>query len=171
MKKFFTTLPALLLVVIGLTLLASCNRIKEAAGKVSTIVDSVRGGGDSDDEDDGGKKLTITGIPSKYNGKYAYFAEADKDLPIYGIGGVTETGARLARISKGSVTLSLYAAVSKTQFERYYGKDDMGVSVLVIKNSETGGGDDDWIATCIWLYISYSYNYKTTWGSGTIEER
>jgi len=168
--------------VFALTL-ASCDRIREAAGKVSTIVDSARGGGDSgDDEDDGSKKLTVTGIPSKYNGKYAYFAtvdeaeademEVDETELIYGIGSVTETGPQLARISKGKVTLSLYAAVSETQFERYYGNDDMGVSVLVIQDSETGGGDDDWIATCTWLYISYLYGgYTTTWSSGTSEER
>jgi len=42
MKKFFTTLPALLLVVIGLTLLASCNRIKEARETVSGLAEAVK---------------------------------------------------------------------------------------------------------------------------------
>jgi len=174
-KVFVTRLLAVALFAIAnvfaLTLV-SCDRIKEAADKVSTIVDAVRGGDDSDDEDDGGKKLTVTGIPSKYNGKYAYFAEADKDLPIYGIGSVTETGPQLARISKRSVSLDLYAAVSETQFERYYGEDNLSLSVLVIQDSETGGGDDDWIATCTWLFAGYSNGgYTTMWSSGTSEER
>jgi len=175
-RKAFVT--GLLALAMALTL-ASCDRLREAAGKVSAIVDSARGGGDDgdDSDDDGGRKLTVTGIPSKYNGKYAYFAEADEAEAdeterIYGIGGVTETGARLGRISKGSVTLDLYAAVSETLFERYYGRDDLGQSVLVIHNSETGGGGDDWTAACTWLSIGYSFGgYTTTWSGGTIEER
>jgi len=84
-------------------------------------------GGDDDDKDDGipgGGTLTLTGIPSEYNGKYAVFMAPTTNGQIIGAKSLSgPTSGKAAKISGGSVTLTLWIATGETDIKAYTGAD------------------------------------------------
>ena len=79
----------------------------------------------------GGGKFTITGIPSTYNGMYAYFAswgDGDKGF-LYGFQSVSATNTTPAKISGGSVTLTMWKSQKVNDISGYTGNDTVSGNI------------------------------------------
>jgi len=117
----------------------------------------------------GGSTLTVTGIPSKYNGKYVYFnALLEVGVGICSAQSITDNpnGAHLAQISNGSVTQSFIAwNDSVMNYERYTGNETLLACTLTIYSSNSTKGSGV-LATVDWLSITFSNGgYTTTWSN------
>ena len=83
--------------------------------------------------------FTLTGIPSEYNGKYAYL-NAIADVTIYGQQSMTTTGLiTLSPISNGSVSIPLWTLDTDYNLVRYSGNHTAGFVYVSIWNSQTPG--------------------------------
>jgi hypothetical protein len=82
-----------------------------------------------------GGTFTITGIPSEYNGKYAYLFG---DVTIIGLQSFNMSSRilTLSPISNGSVSIPLWADIFSDNPVRYSGNDTLNVEVN-ISNSQT----------------------------------
>ena len=112
---------------------------------------SLSGGGSSGGgSSSSGGTFTLTGIPSQYNGKYAYFAGMGRDgRDAIGIIGVQSDNLRfddksvpLAQIRSGRVTLPLWRYYTNA-YVRYTGNDTLITAAVVITNQATIGMGDD----------------------------
>jgi hypothetical protein len=111
---------------------------------------SSTGGSSSGGSSGGGGTFTLTGIPSQYNGKYAYFAGMGRDgRDAIGIIGVQSDNLRfddksvpLAQIRSGRVTLPLWRYYTNAVV-RYTGNDTLITAAVVITNQATIGMGDD----------------------------
>jgi len=118
--------------------------------------------GCKDDDDGGDGTFTVTGIPSEYNGKYAYFYGMVGNTRVFGAqsyatGGLY--GIEQARIENGSVILNMWV---ETNGSRYSGNDTVVENALVIDLPE----EDSFISQ-VWESIVFSNGSATkTWSSG-----
>jgi len=96
-------------------------------------------GGDDKDDDGipGGGTLTLTGIPSEYNGKYAVFMGETDEAMIIGAKSLSgPTSGKAAKISGGSVTLTLWIVTGETDIKAYKGADTVSDCEIMIFASE-----------------------------------
>jgi len=96
----------------------------------------------------GGGTLTVTDIPAKYNGKYAYFQDSGhyvgKGYVIMGAQSVSASQDKTnARIANGSVTMSMYTN-GNGGVKGYYGNDTL--TTLITFSIYDSATSDDAIA-------------------------
>jgi len=114
--------------------------------------------------------FTVTGIPSEYNGKYAFFAGGglnDEALVAGCQSLIVEQQAYICvQITNGSVSLPMWSIdVYTEQFGRYSG-NDIVEGGLYITNSATAAEIDDIENGCYWESITFSNGNATeTWGN------
>jgi hypothetical protein len=115
--------------------------------------DNNNNNGNSNGNGNGGGTLTITDIPAKYNGKYAYFMLPDNSrLSLLGLQSfnVQTQTMTLVQITNGTVTLPMWKATVSgsniTAVTRYSGNDtstypNKGVQIYDIQtlNEESSG--------------------------------
>ena len=92
-------------------------------------------------DDDGGGggsgTLTITGIPSQYNGKFicGYY------IPIYACENVRENAGYVvitaSRISGGTVNIPMWEGTSAEGWKRYYGNDTKSMYLKIMNEGVT----------------------------------
>ena len=115
----------------------------------------------------GGGKFTLTGIPSTYNGMYALFASGwdAKDLILFGAQSVSSfTKYTAARISNGSVTLTLWKATNDV-ISGYTGNDTVIGQVMIF---EKMNDDEEPAILCDFSSITFTNGNATkTWSEGT----
>jgi len=91
------------------------------------------------DEETGGR-LTVTGIPEKYEGLYAAVYSGSGAPIISGWINRTTTGfVTLPEIKGGKVSIPLWYYLSSSEWERYTGNDSVSRPVLIYKVGETNG--------------------------------
>jgi len=98
---------------------------------------SSKSGGDNASGSSGGNgTFTITGIPSEYDGKYAYLTGMDGVVIYYGFQSVdASTNTRtLPRISNGKVSLPMWSYIGG--LGKFSGNETFDVSVSIINESE-----------------------------------
>jgi hypothetical protein len=135
MKSFFRIFGIIAFVaVIGFSMVA-CDDGSDSGGG--------SGGG-------GGGTLTITNIPAKYNGRYAYFISEDKSLPLLGLQSFSTETITLIQIVNGQVSLPMWKATLSgnniTAVTRYSGNDTVTVGIkkrVTISSSPTMNEDVD----------------------------
>ena len=97
-----------------------------------------------------GGTFTLTDIPSRFNGNYAFIMAENRNVDLYGaqsINWTTET-ATLPRIANGRVSVPMWILVDDGQTEelmRYNGNHTV-VVYIVILNSATLNDDSEEIA-------------------------
>jgi len=117
-----------------------------------------------------GGNLTITGIPSEYNGKYAGFSGGSNDVDLMGCQSIN-MGAQtftFVQITNGSVNLPMWTFGYNDQLVGYFGNDTVEGG-LVIANSATFNPETTQpLAIRYWDSIQFSNGGATrTWDSGT----
>jgi hypothetical protein len=121
-----------LLAIMGLTLTVpvySAGKVENARRAIGAIQEMVGGGGNS-----GRRGVTITGIPSKYNGKYVYVQGKVGERALLGLNYALED---LPKISGGRVTVPMSTTVVEgDRFIPYTGSDTVEVTVAI-----TGGSN------------------------------
>jgi len=85
----------------------------------------------------GGGKLTLTGIPAEYNGKYAMFRCETLTKVIVGAQSVNSDTVRLYKISGGSVTLTLLEMSESGNSKAYTGNDTVSDGFIGIFDTDT----------------------------------
>jgi hypothetical protein len=114
-------------------------------------------------------RLTITGIPSEYNGYYAY--SFDNEYHLYAADNIYASGnyyfIYAGRISSGSVTLKVWRWEweSGLKFRNYDGYDNISFTVGIYDNNEvasininTGEGNN--------YHLTYSGNVTVNFSNG-----
>jgi hypothetical protein len=88
-----------------------------------------------------GGTLTITGIPSEYNGKYIRFAvDSPGGGQIWGCASVSGNTWTNTQISGGTVTMPTWKVLfSPTSYARYVGSDTIGYIDMYIMSASSGG--------------------------------
>jgi len=87
---------------------------------------------------DGSGGLTITGIPSELNGRYAVVAQgfnSNTSVMVYGnqsSGILAALGGKGYKISNGRVTIPLFDAANVSSKEKYSGSDTLEYVDIVI---------------------------------------
>jgi len=165
MKKTIKVLGIIALIaVIGFSMTA-CNG-KDNGGGDGNGNGGGNGGGS-------GGTLTVTGIPSKYNGKYAYFTGTNLNDPTNSNGGFQLTNGtsgvpRCVQISNESVSLPLWSMVS-LQYVGYSGNHTVYGNLSIYNSSAMPNqSTNPAIAACIWESLTFSNGSATkTWDSGT----
>jgi hypothetical protein len=105
-----------------------------------------------------GGTFTVTGIPSEYNGKYAYFSASIMRGDLSGF--QSRDPLTLVQISNGSVSLPMW--LSYPSWQRYSGNDTAVDAVLEIYNGQTR--DSGKITEVSWPSIAFSNGSATkTW--------
>jgi len=106
------------------------------------------GGDDKDDTSiPGGGTLTLTGIPSEYNGKYAVFMGETDDAMIIGAKSLSgSTSGKAAKISGGSVSLTLWIVTGETNIKAYKGNDTITEGSIMIFAQEAANENTSIIA-------------------------
>jgi len=101
--------------------------------------DDIIGGGSSLSGGSGGT-FTLTGIPSQYNGKYAYLQGSSRDdiaaVVVTGCQDATRTPTPV-RISNGTANIPMWQQ-TYGGYKGYYGNDTFAVVLVVICNSQNG---------------------------------
>ena len=141
------------------------------------------GGGDGSSTSSSGGGFTLTGIPSKYNGKYAFFADWVTDnyeveifgAQSYNLSQNTVTGVQ---ISDGKVSIPVWNLIGVSSAERYSGNHTFNKDTFVgIFESATLNIDD--VENDITLpigaieFISVTFtngNATKSWNNGTVYE-
>jgi len=146
--KLFTTIA--LAAVIGFSM-AACDD----GSKNSDYFDISSGSGGT---------VTVTGIPSTYEGKYAMFDANDSKTAIvcYDM-----MAGDAIKISKGRVSLPAWCNMKNGQvnFGRYSGNDTLTLDNLLIFNSAKMGGDH--IGSRLWGNIAFKNGSATiSWSDG-----
>ena len=77
----------------------------------------------------GGGGFTITGIPSKYNGKYVA-AAVDGDVDVVGFQTYNAGNPTLSRIQNGTVSIPMWIA-GYGGFNKYTGNDTFDIGVTI----------------------------------------
>jgi len=101
------------------------------------------GSGTSGGGSGGNGTLTITDIPSKYNGKYAMVSGtgkslAEQKLGLIGVQSYTGNQATYSRISNGRVSVSTWLLnTDDGTYVRYSGSDTVGLLVVAIYKVST----------------------------------
>jgi hypothetical protein len=114
----------------------------------------------------GGGGITVTGIPSEYNGYYATFNNASSNpgtitVPIFGAQSFAAPTITFPRISGGSVTMGLWTQDGQTYTKwNGSGTTTIGVFIRTVANSTTLGNKN--VAQKIF------YSVTITNGSATI---
>jgi hypothetical protein len=124
-RKLFTAMLAMAL-VLGITAVG-CSKSSKSSGSSSG----------------GGGTFTITGIPSEYDGKYAYLTGMGGVVLYYGFQSLdTSTNVRtLPRISNGKASLPMWSYIGG--LGRFSGNETFDVTVSIIDSSEvTNSGID-----------------------------
>jgi len=103
----------------------------------------VAGCAEDDGDVPGGGKLTLTGIPSKYDGKYAMFMGETSTKSIVGAQSVNSNTVRLPKISGGSVTLTLWEASESGNPKAYTGNDTVSEGMIAITDTDTVTSDSE----------------------------
>jgi hypothetical protein len=87
----------------------------------------------------GGGTFTLTGIPSKYNGKYVMFSGGDgATFTLYNY--EPGKGTTLARISNGRVSMPLWKLSMNGSIIRYSGNDTCELMGFITADSTTSAG-------------------------------
>ena len=160
----------------GATLLQfqCANQIGTFYVKVISITQQTSGGNDNGGGGGGGT-FTLTGIPSTYNGKYAFLCESSYEIGIYGFQTINfstenENTLTLPRISNGSVSIPLWIPnAAGTNFIRYSGNHTLEV-VVVISNVPGYPDDDDYVTGVYFESVAFSSGSATkSWSAGEVE--
>jgi len=108
--------------------------------------------------------LTVTGIPSTYNGKYALFVGYVNNNAKIIYGYHLRFGTH-PQISNGSVSISL-CELNSSGISGYYGSDT-GLGRFEIHDSASPTSDDEDLASRYWSSITFKNGSATiTWNNG-----
>jgi len=124
----------------------------------------------------GGSGFTLTGIPSKYNGKYAAaYPLFDGNIIVFGCKTIRSGGEiTLVRISNGSVTIPLwFTDFTAMDFVKYSGNDTARQVEVVICDSENVDDidDTDYRAVVLFQQVKFSNgNASRAWNNGQVYE-
>jgi len=117
-----------------------------------------------------GGTLTVTDIPSEYNGKYATFTGYNDDAGIVVFGWQSQNAqtTTTVKISNGSVSLPMWTANDNNpQLVRYSGNNTVGGGLSICATATVKPGSNS-IGICSWNSITFSNGSATvTWSSGT----
>jgi len=145
---------------------------KTMSGTLTPVVpspNSSASGNTSASSNTSGGTLTVNGIPSTYNGKYAYFvAIDDSEDVVIGSQSINETTGDFTyvKISNGSVNLPVWH-IENGQVVRYSGSKSFSLNVLYILNNATDGLED-YIDACLYQApITFSKGTATVSGGLT----
>jgi len=116
--------------------------------------------------------FTVTGIPDKYNGKYAGFSGYNDDADFYGCqNNPKDDPITLVKIANGSVRLPMWVTDKLYEYVEYYGFDTVDTGNIFIIDSQYPNDDDysNPTAGIYWEQITFSNGSATkTWSSGTV---
>jgi len=133
--------------------------------------------GCKDDDDDGGVEdgiFKITGIPSEYDGKYAYFGAYIEGGLIIGCQSYNTTTDvyTLVQIANGSVSLPIWTYNSANgQYDLRYSDNvtlEHGGRIDIFNSPTMNFDNDSSIANRFWTSITFSNGGAAkTWSSGS----
>jgi len=114
--------------------------------------------GCKDDDEDGGEggTFTVTGIPSEYNGKYAYFEGVNDEVVIWG----SHEDGHPVQITNGNINIPMWLGYDTSV--RYSGNHTVegGLSITI-------AADNYNYIYRLWESITFSNGSATkTWSSG-----
>ena len=121
-KKFLLAILAIVLTFVMTVI--GCSKSSKSSG------------GNASGSSGGNGTFTITGIPSEYDGKYAYLTGMDGVVIYYGFQSVdASTNSRtLPRISNGKVSLPMWSYIGG--LGKFSGNETFDVSIDIINESE-----------------------------------
>ena len=119
-----------------------------------------------------GGTITLTGIPAEYNGKYAFFQAGIhvSQVTLLGLQNITRTVYTMAKISGGSVTLSMWAVQINGSYSGYKGNDTVELGSFIISPDAVMGEsyDYDIITGIDYEQLKFTNgNATVTWAQGT----
>jgi len=127
-------------------------------------------GGDSDDG-----TFTLTGIPEKYNGKYAVFTGAedtedeDSDYMLIGAEKINDskTGGTAVKIEGGKATLPMWKMTKDKSVEKYSGNDTVAATFDIYNEAAVSSETDEPIYTLSFKSITFKNGSASkTWADG-----
>jgi hypothetical protein len=130
--------------------------------------------GDNDDDGDGGGTFTLTNIPSKYNGNYAYlsgyYGDEGMENGVFGLQSInmsTGTGT-LPKISNGSVSLPMWKQGSDGKVVKYSGNDTcVYISVVISASQRAEDEGNNMIGGVMFINVPFSKgSAKKSWNAG-----
>jgi len=129
------------------------------------------GGGGGGGDSGGGSGFTVTGIPSKYNGKYAGLVASGGDV-VYGFQTYDGSDMKYCRISNGRVSIPLWViSYAYSGFDKYSGNDTYSSVICTIVNYDRVGDNEDPIASVIYSQVKFSNGNATrAWNNGQVLE-
>jgi formylglycine-generating enzyme required for sulfatase activity len=103
--------------------------------------------GNLEAQSNSGGEFTLTNIPAKYNGKYAYIqSEDDNPFVVIGAENINSTSGRIvsSKITDGKVIIPLWITFDGKKFERYSGNHSVQILFIEIYDSpyDAGTGRD-----------------------------
>ena len=141
-------------------------------GEIYTKNTDGGGGGGGGDSGSGG--LTVTGIPSKYEGKYAGFSGSTGNVTLTGYQTKTSTDILLPQIQNGRVTIPLWdmrTITNPSTWVKYTGNDTFMFGTVLLYNSGsykvTQSSSQQAITTNAFIPITFSNgNATVSWNDG-----
>jgi hypothetical protein len=120
---------------------------------------------------DTGGIFTLTGIPSKYNGKYATFMSLSPLIAGWkSIEPESPDYMKLVQISKGSVTTPLWR-IDLDRIQMYSGNDDV-MGFFQIFDTDTYTEYADSLVNVTFLSVIFKKGIATkAWKDGTVEKK
>ena len=159
--KRFSFLLAMLAIVLAFGLaFVSCDN---GSGTTS--------GGNTPGGSSGASTFTLTGIPSQYNGKYAYLqAQNASGMLIHGFGNMGTQSITLAPISNGRASFSLVGGGSSSGAP-YSGTEMANVAVLITNQAtQPIGVELESIATIYFMNVPFTNGSATkSWADGAVQ--
>ncbi|MDR2719023.1 MAG: hypothetical protein LBB89_13295 [Treponema sp.] len=130
-------------------------------------------GGDDDGGGGGsGGKFTLTGIPAKYNGKYALLDGVvySDNLGLFGCQSYTAQTNTLSPISNGKVSLPMWKVDESGNVEKYSGNDTAdGVHIPIFDNKILSSTSPDAIVEIVFANVTFKKGSATrSWDQGTV---
>jgi len=171
MKKISFVLAMLAVVLVFGLAFVSCD---DGSGSTGNVGNTQGGSG-------GSGTLAVTGIPSKYNGKYAIFQGYEVTEVAWGsiAGDVWVVGcqsynnstgvATLVQIVNGSVSLPMWIQTNSGQFVRYSGNHTGEFQVPIENFATLGDGPEDTLNEIVFDSITFSNGSATrSWSQGKV---
>ena len=134
--------------------------------------DNSGGGGGDAPGTGGGSGFTVTGIPSKYNGKYAGLVTTAGNVTVLGFQSYDGRDIKHCRISNGRVSIPLWVVNNAySGFDKYSGNDTYSSVICTIVNYDRVGDNEDPIASVIYSQVKFSNGNATrAWNNGQVLE-
>jgi len=117
----------------------------------------------------GGGTLTVTGIDSKHNGKWAMFQGDYELIGVQSYNSETTT-ATLVQIAGGKVSLPMWIADNNGNVSRFSGSESAGGMIIIYNSSDFNNFDfSSLIALKEWDSITFNHgSAEIVWSEGAV---